>query len=314
MTIKPALLAAAFLALSAGAAVAGPALRSEVTVNHAVVTVGDMFEDAGLLAERALFRAPAPGTTGTVSLDAVREAADLVGLTDYDAEGVMRVRVARASTLIDENALTAIITADLTTRGIVSDGIVVDARFDAAELVFHAEAVANPVQLVSLRYTPGNGAFTARFMIAGTDDPVDLGGWIDLMIEAPHLVATRPAGTILGPEDIELRLVPLRQAETSGVITTDQLIGKALARQSRGGLMLKPTDVSEPKVIERNAMVTVVLNTGPMTLTVKGQALNNASTGQPVQVLNTASRKILHGVALPNGTVSVTNTIQLAGL
>ena len=47
-----------------------------------VVTVGDMFDDAGLLAERALFRAPAPGTTGIVSLDAIRSAALRAGLID----------------------------------------------------------------------------------------------------------------------------------------------------------------------------------------------------------------------------------------
>jgi len=314
MTIKPVLLAAVAAAASAGAAFAEPVLRAEVTVNHPIVTVGDMFEDAGSLAERALFRAPSPGTTGTVSLDAVREAAGLVGLTDYSAEGVMRVRVARNSTIVDTRMLTALITEDLSSRGIVAEGIVVEARFDTADPMFHAEAVANPAQLVNLRYMPGNGAFSARVMIAGIDAPVDLSGWIELMVEVPHLAATRAAGTILTTDDIELKLVPLRLAESSGVATIDQLVGKQLTRQSRGGLMLKPTDVTEPRVVERNAMVTVVLNVGPMTLTVRGQALNNASPGEPVQVINSVSRKILQGTALPNGAVAISNTIQVAGL
>ena len=51
-----------------------------------------------------------------------------------------------------------------------------------------------------------------------------------------------------------------------------------------------------------------------MTLTVRGQALNAAAAGQPVQVLNSVSRKILHGVALPSGAVEITNTINVAGL
>ena len=61
-------------------------------------------------------------------------------------------------------------------------------------------------------------------------------------------------------------------------------------------------------------MVTVVLSTGPMTLTVKGQALNSAAAGGPVQVLNSVSRKILNGIALPNGAVAISNTINVAGL
>jgi flagellar basal body P-ring formation protein FlgA len=301
------------LALLATAAQAAPVLRSEVTVNHAIVTVGDMFDDAGLLAEKALFRAPAPGTTGIVSLESMRAAAATVGLTEYDAEGVLRVRVVRPATLVDGPMLTTLITDDLAARGIVRDGIVVAARFDQ-EVAFQAEAVDVPVRLVDLRYMPENGAFVLRALIAGTDAPVDLSGRIELMVEAPHLVATRAAGTILVPEDIEMRPVPLRNAESSGAATLDQLVGKQLTRQSRGGLMLKLTDVTEPQVVERNAMVTVIFRQGPMTLTVRGQALNNAAAGEAVKVLNPTSRKILHGVALRSGAVELSTTISVAGL
>jgi flagella basal body P-ring formation protein FlgA len=305
---------AAALTMVATAAFAAPVLRSEVTVAAPVVTVGDMFEDAGSLAEKAMFLAPAPGTTGTVTLDAVRQAASIVGLTDYVTDGVLRVRVARAATVVDVDMLTALIIDDLRARGIVADGIVVEAAFERPDLSFNAEAVDNPVQLASLRYTPANGGFAARLLIAGIDAPVDLNGRIDLMVEAPHLAATRAAGTILAPDDIEMRLIPLKQAESMGVPSLDQLVGKQLTRQSRGGMLLKASDVIEPHVVERNAMVTVRLTSGPMTLTIRGQALNAAAVGQPVQVLNIVSKKILHGVALPNGAVDVDTSLDVASL
>ena len=44
------------------------------------------------------------------------------------------------------------------------------------------------------------------------------------------------------------------------------------------------------------------------------RSLNGASVGQPVQVLNPVSRKILYGTALPSGAVAVTTTIAVAGL
>lgn len=304
MNLKPFAFATLLAALT-GSAFAAPVLKSEVMVSGALVTVGDMFSDAGDFASQPMFRAPAPGTTGTVALDAVKQAAGIVGLGDYDTAGVLGVRVTRAATLIDETTLTGIITSDLTSRGIVTDGIAVQATYETPNLSFNAEQVADPVQLVSLRYTPGNGVFSARFLIAGKEEPVDVGGRIELMVEAPHLIATRAAGTILTPEDIEMRPIPLRNAETSGVASLDQLVGKQLTRQSRGGMMLKATDVTEPRVVERNAMVTVILSTGPMTLTIKGQALNNASAGQPVQVLNSNSKKILVGTALANGSVAI---------
>ena len=73
--MKAIILPALLFTLSASTALAAPVLKGEVSVNHPVITVGDMFDDAGSLAEKALFRAPAPGTTGTVSLEAVHTAA-----------------------------------------------------------------------------------------------------------------------------------------------------------------------------------------------------------------------------------------------
>ena len=47
-------------------ALAAPVLRAEVSVTAPIVTVGDMFADAGAMADTPLFRAPKPGTTGMV--------------------------------------------------------------------------------------------------------------------------------------------------------------------------------------------------------------------------------------------------------
>lgn len=307
-------LAIAFASFGITGACAAPVLRADITVVSEIVTVGDMFDNPGPLAEKALFRAPLPGTTGIVSLDAVRGAAALVGLVEFENEGVARVRVARASSLVDAPVLTDLIAQDLAARGIAGGDTTVQVVLDNPDLAFNAEAVATPVQLLSLRYMPGNQAFAARFVIAGKDLPVDVTGRIEMMVEAPHLAASLPAGSILRPADIEMKLVPLKFAETAGIAELDQLVGSQLQRQSRSGMMLRATDVTDPEVVQRNSLVTVYLHSGPMTLTVKGQALNNASAGQPVQVLNPVSKRILRGVAMANGSVGITSTLNVAGL
>src|SRR5438128_679650 len=98
--IRKLLLGLLFTATLAGATNAAPVLRAEVTVSAPVVTIADMFDDAGALGEQALFRAPEPGTSGIVSVEAVRQAAALVGLTQFSSDGVLRVRVARAAAVI----------------------------------------------------------------------------------------------------------------------------------------------------------------------------------------------------------------------
>lgn len=311
--LKTLALAALGLSLT-GSAVAAPSLRADITVTSEIVTVGDMFDDAGALAELALFRAPQPGTTGMVSLEAVRRAGALVGLTEFENVGIARVRVARAASVVDATALENLIAQNLATRGIVQSDVTPSIVLNNPAISFNAEAIADPVKLIDLRYIPSTGTFTARFQLAGTDLPVNVDGRIELMVEVPHLVAQRAAGTILTPSDIEMKPVPLRTAEGGGFASIDQLVGKALQRQGRGGLMLKPGDVIEPLVVSRNQMVTVYFRSGPMTLTVKGQSLGNASAGQMVQVLNLSSKKILSGTALPNGGVDMTSTLNVAGL
>ncbi|RYE81947.1 MAG: flagellar basal body P-ring formation protein FlgA [Hyphomicrobiales bacterium] len=314
MTLTKLLALAAFSLPLSTAALAAPSLKADVTVTAEIVTVGDMFEDAGSMAELALFRAPKPGTTGIVDLSAVSQAAKLVGLTEFENVGVARVRVSRAATVVDAPMLEDLLTDDLHRRGILLDGVTPRLAFDTPNLSYNAEAVEEPVTLVNLRYMPGSSTFSARIQIAGVDLPVDVAGRIEMMVEAPHLIATRPAGTVLTPSDIEMKLVPLKYAESTGIVGMDQLVGRQLERSGRAGLMLRAGDVADPQVITRNQMVTVYLKSGPMTLTVKGQALNNAAAGQPVQVMNTASKKIVIGTALPNGGVDMTSTLNVAGL
>jgi len=312
-SLAPALL----LALSANPALAAPVLKAEVSVNHPVVTVGDMFDDAGSLAGTALFRAPAPGTTGTVSLEAVKAAAAQAGLDEYLTDGVLAVRVERRAATIDTTALTNLIAGDLSFRGLVPAGAQVEARFDGGALSFNAEDVAVPVTLAGLRWQPGSQAFSARFNIAGMDLPVDVSGTIDLLVEVPHLAVTLQAGTVLGPGDIEMKKVPFDYADQSGVDTLADLVGKQLRRNGRAGLMLKAADVTEPVTVRRNTQVNVLLKTGSMTLSVLALSLGDASAGQPVQVMNTVTKKILNGVAMADGTVAiaaVTQTRQVAGL
>ena len=311
------ILPAFFALLSATTAFAAPVLKAEVSVNHPVVTVGDMFNDAGLLAETALFRAPAPGTTGMVSLEAVRAAASRAGLDDYLSDGVLAVKVERRAAVIDTTELTNLIEGDLNFRGLLPAGAEVEAKFDGGALSFNAEDVAVPVTLTALRWQPGSRAFAARFTIAGLDLPVDVSGTIDLMVEVPHLASTLKAGAVLTPSDIEMKKVPFDYADQSGIEVAEDLIGKELKRNGRAGLMLKAADVMERLTVRRNTQVTVLLKTGPMTLTVVGQSLADASAGQPVQVMNTVTKKILNGVAMADGTVAIATVaqkLQVAGL
>ena len=69
--------------LLSGAAWAAPVLKADIMVTGAIVTVGDMFDDAGAAAEEALFRAPLPGTSGLVGLADIDAASQYEAITEH---------------------------------------------------------------------------------------------------------------------------------------------------------------------------------------------------------------------------------------
>lgn len=318
MSAKPFLrLAFPALALAAmtAAALADPVLRAEISVTGPIVTAGDMFEEAGELAGAALFRAPAPGTTGTVSLEAVRAAAERVGLADIDTAGLAGVRVTRPGVDVDLPLLRGLIAADLAERGVLGEAMSVELALSAPLGRLSAEAAAEPVRLDTLRYQPGATGFTARFIVAGHDRPLDLTGRLELMVEAPHLVRAMSGGAVLRPDDLEMRPIPVHFADAGGVLTLEAAVGQALQRQSRAGMLVRPGDVAAPQLIARNDIVTVHLRSGALTLTVRGQALNAAGAGESVAVLNLASNRVIHGIAVGSGSVELTRPdLDVAGL
>lgn len=314
MILRSAIAAFATLLL-VGTTLANPVLRGDIIVNADVVTMGDMFDDAGLAAEDALFRSPKPGTSGNVSLSDVKAAAARIGIESFDTQGLNAVRVSRSATVVDETTLAGLVAADLTTRGILTPGMSASTMFSTQIPTLNAEAVAHPASVISLRYLPGTGAFSARFAIAGIDKPFDVSGTIELMIETPHLTGSFPAGTVLSAADIVMRAVPLRFAESTGVARFEDIVGKALTRQSRDGMMLKPADVTTPLTIAKNDLVTIYFRHGPMTLTVKGQAITGATIGAPLQVLNLMSKRVISATAIAAGAVQVSSApLTLAGL
>jgi flagella basal body P-ring formation protein FlgA len=274
-----------------------------------------MFDDAGLQAELPLFRAPNPGTTGSVPLAAITTAAARIGIAAFEANGLQSVNVIRRASVVDEAVLTDLIAGDLMSRGTIGAAVHAQAMFTTPITPINAEATEQPATLLSLRYLPGNGVFSARFAVAGMAKPLDVSGTLDLTVEAPHLATSLAAGTIISATDIQMRPVSLRNGDTSGFADPAQLVGMQLNRQSREGMLLKPADVSTPTLIARNDLVTIYFREGPMTLTVKGQAITNAVAGAPVQVLNLMSKRVITATALAAGAVEVSkDPLTLAGL
>lgn len=288
--------------------IAAPVLKDNITVISPIVTVGDMFDNAGLLAEQALFRAPAPGTVGQVSLQSIRVATAKVGINDFENPGFISINVARAGVVVDITTFEALIATDLKSRNIMQNAMSLTASLNGELGILFAQEGDTPVTLTNLRFIPANNQFSARFQLQGQRRPIDIAGRLDFSILTPHLVRALPVDSILSLDDIEMRAVPLQFATSGGVPMLEQLVGRQLLRNQLGGTALRLADIVEPTLITRNQIVTLFLKAGAMTLTVKGQALNDAAAGQTVSVLNLLSNTVVQGIANSAGTVEISAT------
>ena len=81
-----------------------------------------------------------------------------------------------------------------------------------------------------------------------------------------------------------------------------QGIGYAISeRLLRSGAAVQPNDLTAPKVISRNEMVTVTYTAPGVTLTVTGRAQRDAARGQPVAITNLQSGRTIDAVAVGPG-------------
>ena len=93
----------------------------------------------------------------------------------------------------------------------------------------------------------------------------------------------------------------------AGSATASALIGWTGLENSASTLM--------PLLISKNDPVTIYFRKGPMTLTVKGQAVTGAASGGLVQVLNLMSKRVISATAISAGAVEVSaDPLAVAGL
>ncbi len=85
----------------------------------------------------------------------------------------------------------------------------------------------------------------------------------------------------------------------------NSVVGKKLKRSVGMNRALVEHDLDLPVIIERRQVVTVLLQKGPLRITTKGIAKNDAKMGDPVLVKNVDSLRVVQCRAIAPGTVVV---------
>jgi flagella basal body P-ring formation protein FlgA len=104
-------------------------------------------------------------------------------------------------------------------------------------------------------------------------------------------------GDLIQPDDLTYAKVPAFSAPADAPSDANQVIGKVARRPLRAGAAVARHDVSAPQVIKANDTVNVIYRNDGVNLTLQAKALGAAAVGDPVEVMNTTSKKVIQAVA-----------------
>jgi flagella basal body P-ring formation protein FlgA len=114
------------------------------------------------------------------------------------------------------------------------------------------------------------------------------------------------AGTIRGSAMIGPADVALIAGETPGALSD---MADAVGMEARinlyPGRPIRPGDLREPAIVERNEIVSLRYNYGGLLVITEGRALDRASAGDTLRVINLASRQTVTATATSPGLVTV---------
>jgi len=125
---------------------------------------------------------------------------------------------------------------------------------------------------------------------------------------ADTLVAARTirAQTVLAAADV----VVLRNDSSGLPAKIKDVIGLETRVTLYEGRPINNGDLGPATIIERNQTVTLMYNSGGLSISAEARSLGRGGIGETVRVLNLASRNIIAGIVSSNGTILVGNNQQ----
>lgn len=135
------------------------------------------------------------------------------------------------------------------------------------------------------------------------------GGWrvyvpVKTSLSLPLVTANRSLarGELISSSDLSLTMIELNAYRRQGFTDIQQAVGAKLKKNIRQGEVLERNDIC---VVCRNEKVIIKAIKGEMTITTKGTALSDGSTGEQIRVKNDKSKRIIEGVVTGIAEITV---------
>jgi len=294
-----------------------PVLKANVVVNGDLVRIGDVIDNAGIIAKVPIFRAPDLGMTGTVPAAAVAEAVRQYKLIGLDTNGISEVTVTRAARMIPAKAVEDEVARALSDQYQLGPAKDLMVTFDRTlRAMYVSPSAMGEPRVTRISYDSRSNRFDADIDLptgAESRGTLRLGGQAIPTVQVVVMAHAIDRGAVLKDSDIDMERKPRAEVSRDAITDRDQVIGLAARDSLPTGRTLRPGDLTRPQLVQRNDIVTLTYAMPGLSLTVRGKASEGGAEGDTITVLNEQSKRLLQGVVTGPGRVAViTGTSRLA--
>ncbi len=291
-------------------------LRSNISIVDDVVTLGDLFEHAGDVANKAVFRSPRLGQKGILNSRRIALVARENGLNWLNRKYLQKIVIRREANTITLDEISTRIGDEIKDNyplRVSNSQLEISLSNKALPFVMRADAEAE-FDVERIRYDRRSGRFSA--VISGpagsaNEKRITYTGRATEVIEIPVLVQPLARGQAFKSSFLETRKFPARRVNSRVITQTADLIGMAARRSLRPNSPIRTSDVEKPRIVKKNTLVSVVYKVGTLNITFRGRALEDGALGETIGVLNSRSRRTIQTVVTaPNTVTAQTNRLR----
>ncbi|MBR0680759.1 flagellar basal body P-ring formation protein FlgA [Roseomonas eburnea] len=303
--LRRALFALPLLALPARAEDLPPAPRPVVLAEDAMLRLGDLFENAGRLANQSVGAAPAPGRRMVLDAANLAAIARRHGLAWRPLSGEERSIVERPGRPVPREEIEALLRLDLARLGAEAETELELPGF-APPLV--PLSALPEIALEAPYYDGTSRRFSATLVVAAEGMPTQrlrIAG--RALPTVPVVLAARriAVGEVVRPGDIEERRIRAERVRPGTAQRAEEVIGRQMRRPIGTDLPFMLVDLVAPVVVAKNQPVLMLLEAPGLALTAQGRAMEAAALGEVLPVMNLASRSVVEAEAIGPGRVRV---------
>jgi flagella basal body P-ring formation protein FlgA len=300
-----------FVANAAGGPVAPmPTLKASPAVDNDFVRLGDLIENAGEAAQAPLFRAPELGSTGTIQVYRIIEAARAHGLSVFDTRGMAEIMVTRASRTIPLQEIERAVSESASRQYGLGEAKDIAVSLDSGVRPLAVEpSISEAPRMAQFSYDPRSQRFEGTIDVPGSAavrrKAIRISGRLIETVEVVTLARAVTRGEIVRENDVLIERRSKAEISPDIIRQPSGIVGQAARRDLRFGQIVRSVELMKPELVGRNDPVTLIFDSPGILVSVRAKALESGTEGDMVQVLNPQSKRVVQAMVEGPGRVVV---------